>query len=396
MQQTSLIPSDGSLPPPAEGVVDLLIIAGEHSGDAHSALMVRELLERHPELKVCAMGGRHLAAAGAQLLFDLSQHSVVGLAEVIRNYGFFRSIFNRTLAWIEQWRPKAIVFVDYPGFNLRMAAALAKRGISRKGGGNVSVGYYISPQVWAWKARRRFKMAKVLDSLAVIFPFEADVFADTDLSTVFVGHPFVSEHADLPYRYEQGGPLLLLPGSRMAAVKRIFPIQLQTLAELRRAMPELQAVVPYASDALRELIADMVFTSGLSEAVSVLPSWEGFSAGAVLTSSGTASLQVALAGIPGAIVYRAHPLTWLVGKSVVRIQWLGIANILLNRDAWPEYLQGRARPADLAAVIADALRDPVRRRDAAASADELRSALSQPGDRSAAEWTAELIGTVSG
>lgn len=384
-------PSDAPFPPPERGGVDVLVIAGEHSGDAHAALMIKGLLARQQELRVCALGGARLAEAGARVLFDLPRHSVVGLVEVVKNYGFFRSIFNRTLAWVDQWQPKVIILVDYPGFNLRLAAALARRGVSRKGGGETAVGYYISPQVWAWKSRRRFKMAKLLDSLAVIFPFETAVFGDTDLPTVFVGHPFVSDSADLPFRYEAGGPLLLLPGSRLAAVKRIFPVQLQTLAELRRNDPELQAVVPYASDALQELLAEMVFNSGLSEAVSILPASNHFAAAAVLTSSGTASLQVALAGIPGAIVYRTHPLTWLVGKSVVRIQWLGIANILLDRAAWPEFLQGDARPADLAARLTFALQDPACREEAAAAAAELQRILSRPGDSSAAEWALELL-----
>lgn len=375
---------------PAQGGVDVLVIAGEHSGDAHAALAVRQLLADDPSLRVCALGGGQLASAGAQVLFDLPQHSVVGLIEVLKNYRFFRTIFHRTIDWIEQWHPPVIVFVDYPGFNLRLAAALSRRKLSRKAGGNSALGYYISPQVWAWKARRRFAMSRLLDSLAVIFPFELDVFADTDLPTVFVGHPFVAPGADLPFRYDKDGPLLLLPGSRQAAVRRIFPLQLATLAELRRHDPGITAVVPYASDRLQELLAAMVFDSGLSDCVTLLPASSGAAASAVLTSSGTASLQVALAGIPGAIIYRAHPVTWFVGKRVVRIQWLGIANILLKRSAWPEFLQGDADPQRLASELANCLHDAARRTAAAEAAAELHRALSQPGSQSVAEWLRSL------
>ncbi len=382
--------NDGQFAAPSSGGVDVLVIAGEHSGDAHAALAVRQLLADDPSLRVCALGGDQLAAAGAQVLFDLPQHSVVGLIEVLKNYRLFRSVFHRTIDWIERWRPPVIIFVDYPGFNLRLAAALSRRKLSRKAGGSTALGYYISPQVWAWKARRRFTMARLLDSLAVIFPFELDVFADTDLPTVFVGHPFVAPGADLPFRYEEGGPLLLLPGSRQAAVKRIFPIQLATLAELRRQDPSVTAVVPYASDRLQEQLAAMVFDSGLSECVTLLPASSGADAGAVLTSSGTASLQVALAGIPGVIVYRAHPVTWFVGKRVVRIEWLGIANILLKRAAWPEFLQGDADPQRLAGELAECLNDGARRTAAAAAATELHSQLSQPGSQSVAEWVRSL------
>ena len=163
------LPAPAAFPAPINGQPDLLIIAGEHSGDEHAALLVADLRAKNPDLKVACLGGVELQAAGAQLLYDLTAVSIVGFVEVVKHFGFFRSLFNLTLDWIERYQPKHVCFVDYPGFNLRLADRLAKRGLSQKGGGDIGVSYYIGPQVWAWKAKRRFTMERVLDRLGVIF-----------------------------------------------------------------------------------------------------------------------------------------------------------------------------------------------------------------------------------
>ena len=232
------------LSPPAEGRVDLLIVAGEHSGDEHGARMVRELRAKQPGLVIAALGGPGLAAAGVQLLHDMTATSVVGFVEVLKNYPFFRQLFNETLRWIGEHRPKAVCFVDYPGLNLRLAAALRERGLSVKGGGPIRTLYYISPQIWAWKAKRRFTMARDLDAMAVIFPFEVGCYADTTLPVEFVGHPFVAPGHIAPVRHDPAGPVLLLPGSRKQAVARIFP----ALLEGFRAFGGREAVVLYPSE----------------------------------------------------------------------------------------------------------------------------------------------------
>ena len=182
--------------------VDLLIVAGEASGDEHASLLAKDLLEREPGLSIAALGGPGLEAQGASLLFNLVDHSVVGIFEVLKNYGFFKSLFRQTLDWIEEKRPKAVLLVDYPGFNLRLATALKQKGLSVKGGGTIKVLQYVSPQLWAWKPKRRFLMEKVLDGLAVLFPFELDCYRDVDLPVSFVGiplpvriifHPFLTQ-----------------------------------------------------------------------------------------------------------------------------------------------------------------------------------------------------------
>jgi lipid-A-disaccharide synthase len=378
---TKLLPF--RLPPPSGGRVDLLIVAGEHSGDEQAARLVRELRAQQPGLTVAALGGPELAAAGAQVLHDLTSSSVVGLVEVLKNYSFFRALFAETLRWIAEHRPRAVCFVDYPGLNLRLAAALRERGLSVKGGGKIQTLYYISPQIWAWKAGRRFAMARDLDALAVIFPFEVKCYADTALPVEFVGHPFVAPDYAAPVRYDPAGPILLLPGSRVQAVRRIFPVLLAGFEKFGGQ----EAVVLYPSDDILAVLR----AANPPAKVALKKTGAAVAASAVLTSSGTMSMHCALAGIPGAVAYRANPLTYVLGKMLVQIEHLGIANLLLGEPMYPEFVQGAATAAALAAELKACVGDPARRERTAAQAARVRGLLSQPAGGSAAEWVARQL-----
>jgi lipid-A-disaccharide synthase len=369
------------LPPPSQGAVDLLVIAGEHSGDEHAARMVRGLLSSRPGLRIAALGGPLMQAAGAQLLHDLTATSVVGFVEVARHFSFFRALHAELIRWVGEFNPRAVCFVDYPGLNLRLASALRGRGISAKGGGKVRTLYYISPQIWAWKARRRFPMARDLDAMAVIFPFEPACYADTQLPVEFVGHPFVAPDYRPPVSWDPDGPILLLPGSRRQAVGRIFPAILAGC----RAYGKRDALVLHPDAEVAAVIRRVL--GGDAPGVTLAAVSGGpFRAAAVLTSSGTMSMHCALAGIPGAIVYRANPLTYIMGKWLVRVPHLGIANLLLGEPMYPEFIQGAARPQALAAELAACLQDGARRERTAAHSAELRRRLAQPTGGTASEW----------
>lgn len=373
---------------PVGGRPDLLIIAGEHSGDEHAAQLLTDLRALRPDLKVTCLGGVELQAAGAQLLYDLTAVSIVGFVEVVRHYNFFKGLFDRTLDWIERYEPRHICFVDYPGFNLRMAEQLAVRGLSKKGGGSIGLSYYVSPQVWAWKAKRRFKMAQRIDRLGVIFPFEVDCFADTELPTEFVGHPFVRVDYQPPFSYEAEAPVLLLPGSRSTAVGRIFPLLLAGFRQARRTKPELKARVVYPSRQILEQLEAILSTQpDLAGSIEFAANTtQRLPASAVLMSSGTMSLACALSAIPGAIAYRLNPMSYWLGRVLVKVKYIGIANLLLDRPLHPEYIQNDASPRALGRELLRVLDDARSAEEATKGAAELRDLLHAGSDATAAEW----------
>lgn len=377
-------PAGFRLPPPANGRVDLLVLAGEHSGDQHAATMVRDLKARRPGFSVVALGGPELEKAGAQVLHDMTESSVVGFVEVLKNYPFFKALFDELLRWIAEHRPRAICFVDYPGLNLRLAKALRERGLSVKGGGTIRVLYYISPQIWAWKAKRRFTMARDLDALAVIFPFETDCYKDTELPAEFVGHPFLDEVHEAPVSYDPSGPILLLPGSRKQAVGRIFPLLLAGHA----AYGKREAVVVYPSEAIKEVL----LAAKPPANVKLVPTGAPVAAAAVLMSSGTMSMHCALAAIPGAVVYRANPLTYVLARMLIKVPYLGIANLLLKEPMYPEYIQGAATSRALAAELDACLRSIDRLIATQTYAEKLRALLRNPSGGTVADWVLRKIG----
>lgn len=363
-------------------MVDLLVIAGEHSGDNHAAGFVRDLKARHPQLSVCAVGGPALQAAGAHLLTNLVQYSVVGLVETFKYYAYFSRLMRWLVEWVRVYQPKAICLVDFPGFNLRFAQRLFQEKLSRKAGGSVTICEYIAPQIWAWKSRRRFLMERIIDHLAVIFPFETHCFADTTLDVTFVGHPLLQEPS--PFTYDAQGPLLLLPGSRMAAVRRIYPLLYQAFQQLRKTYPKLQAIVPVPSDAIHQFLQTQP-----KENVQLRPI-EGISCGVrgAIMSSGTASLQIALAGIPGVITYRAHPLTFFLGKRIVQIPYLSMANILLQKEQYGECLQDKSQQTSrIAQQIQTLLAHPeASRQNFLQASTQLKQLLTQPRQHNIADW----------
>ena len=380
---------------PRAGGVDVLFVAGEHSGDQHAAKAIQELLKQQPNLRVAAFGGPRMQAAGAQLLFDMTGFSAVGIVEVLAAYPFYRRLFARMTAWSLQWKPKLVVLVDYPGLNLRLANELRLAGLSRAGGGETAVIQYVSPQLWAWKPKRRFTMARDLDAVGTIFPFEPAVYADTKLDALFVGHPFAEADHVPALRYDPAGPVLLLPGSRPKPVRKIFPALIEAFARFRHDHPKRRALVLHTGGEVHAELYRLCAEYGEeAKGIDLRPVSDGPVAGcAALVSSGTMSLTVALAGIPGAVVYRANPLTWIVGRRLIagRVDHLGIANILLKRQAWPEYLQSACEPRALAARLADCVDAPAARQQADADAAELMGLLSASAGSTPAEWMASFL-----
>lgn len=373
---------------PARGKVDLLVIAAEHSGDEHGARLVEEFKRTFPDQMVCAIGGQNLAKVADQFLFNLAEHSALGIVEVLRQISFFHGIFHEILQWIRRYRPRRVCFIDSPALHLRLAAELYRQGISNRSGGDVKLFYYISPQIWAWKAKRRFSMARHLDALGVIFPFEVEAFKDTALPVEFLGHPFLQRDHLSPIKYAANRRVLLLPGSRRQNIERIFPVILQTFLNLSDLKPE--GVCLYPSESIKLLLEKALKEfPQCAGTVKLLPIEEArrepISARLALVSSGTMSLQCALEGIPGVILYRTHPLTYWLGKKLVKVKYLGIANLLLGYEIYPEYIQYAAKSD----VIGKRLHGLWHARaEFQEVAGELKSIL-QGNRRTPAKWLAE-------
>ena len=373
---------------PVSGGCDLLVVAGEASGDEHAARLVRDLLEQKPCMKISALGGNELKSVGTELVFPLAQHAVVGLWEVLKNYRLFKEIFEATIQWIKENQPKCVLLVDYPGFNLRLAKALKQHGISSKGGGEIKILQYISPQLWAWKANRRFELAETLDALGIIFPFEQECYSDVSLSVSFVGHPFSHPSYQSPVVFEETGDLLLLPGSRSQPVSRILPIFLDAFEILLEEGRELNGILPVSDSSIRHLVENLLASrTKLGGRIKVVDKNSKLQARAALMSSGTMSLSCAWAGVPGVIGYRAHPLTYLIGRFLVKVPHLGMANLLLPGDPPnPEFLQSQANGPRLAREIGKIFDDPKSGEHAGKIAKKLHKLLAQPQELSLIDW----------
>lgn len=377
----------------SEGRDNLLVVAGEISGDMHAGGVIEALRSQGAgELAVWGIGGDRLQQQGMEILHHVRDMSVLGLVEVLKRYGFFRRVFAEILREVDRRKPKAALLIDYPGFNLRLAAELKKRG--------VRVVYYVCPQVWAWHRSRIPKMAKIIDRLLVIFPFEVEVFAGTDLSVDFVGHPLVEEAAKVfagpPAAIPWPGSLhvALLPGSRRQELERLLPAMLQAAARLEQERPEAGFVLAAASPETKAL-AGQIIEAAPAKPVK-LAVVEGQTrhilrqARAAWVASGTATLETALMECPMVVVYKTAALTYEVGRRVIRVPHLGMVNLLAGRELCPEVIQHAVTAERLVSEIHPLIDDTPER---AAMVEGLREVKASLGGGGAAERVAEVLST---
>ena len=367
-------------------------VAGEASGDNHGAALMRSLREVIPDLRLAGRGGPQMKATAGPQFQDWIDHSaVVGLWEVAKNYGYFRAQFQETLREIERSRPAAVVFIDYPGFNLRLARALRKKAHRPR------LIYYISPQVWAWNRGRIKQMARWLDLMLCIFPFEAELYNKSGLRTIFVGHPMHERLEPLRRETERQSDLVaLFPGSRRREIRKIFPVMLETAQELRRSRPRLRFEVAAASpDLAREIEGQLQCWPNERpffdvKAGSAAETMQRAQAGIV--ASGSATLEAAYFRLPFVLIYKVAWLTYLAGRLVVKVDYLGMPNVLANEAVVPEFIQHEARPRALAAAVARLLDDPSARAKMTARFDEIIGSLGEGGasERAAVAIAQEL------
>ena len=355
----------------------VLIVAGEPSGDAHAARLVQALAARGPS-QVRGVAGPALRAAGVAPVVPMESLAVMGFAEIVARLPHLLAARGRLLAEYARFQPHAVVLVDYPGFNLRIGPQLKRRG--------ARVFYYIAPQVWAWHAERAAEMARWVDRLAVVFPFEEPIFRAAGVTTEFVGHPLLDALAPevdaATLRGElglaPGQPLLgLLPGSRAQEVRHLLDPMCRAAALLRRDRPALAAVVAAAPGVPEPLWAPAArhgvrVVLGRTHAIQA-------HATACAVASGTATLETALFGTPLTVVYRVGRINYAIARRVVKLTHIGLPNIVAGGEVAPELVQGALTPERLAASLAPCLDDPRARATRSASLAVVRERLGGPG-----------------
>ena len=371
----------------------IYFVAGEVSADNHGAALMRSLRELAVDLNFIGRGGPQMRAiAGKQFKNWIGDAAVLGLWEVIRKYGYFREQFRQTLNEIKEGKPDAVVLIDYPGFNLRLARALRKQSPRQK------LIYYISPQVWAWNRGRIKKMARLLDLMLCIFPFEADLYNKSGLRTVFVGHPMIERLRAQKIDIERDPDLIgLFPGSRMREARKIFPLMLETVQQLQKHNRNLRFEVAAASGELAREIKGMF--DGCLQDRQVIQIKVGETAAlmqralAGIVASGSATLEAAYFRLPFVLIYKVAWPTYLAARLVVSIKYLGMPNVLADREVVPEFIQHQANSDAIVKAMRRLMEDADARARTVAEFDEIIRKLGGSGaSEKAAQAIVEEIG----
>jgi lipid-A-disaccharide synthase len=371
----------------------LLLSCGEPSGDLYAGALTRELRALSPGIEVSGLGGPQFAAAGGRLLADYRGLSVTGLTEAVATIPRSLRTLGRLVAAARASRPDALVVIDFPDFNFRLAQRIRRLGIR--------VVYYISPQIWAWRSGRLNTIRRFADRVLVIFPFERELYERGGVPVEFVGHPLVdlarASTAREPFLralgLSAGAPTVaLLPGSRPNEVRRILPGLLQAAAEIRRRVPDAQFLVaraPHLDDSVfRMEDAPTPLAVVENDADSVLAA-----AQVALVASGTATVQAALHGTPLVIVYRLSPLTYRLGRRLVKVDTFGMVNLIAGERIVPELIQDAFTPRAVADEAVSMLRDRERADRIRASLARVRDRLGPPGaSRRAAQAILQVMG----
>lgn len=340
----------------------IVVIAGEDSGDLHGALLVEALKQINPNFTFSGLGGSKMQASGVDIDFDLTKLAVVGFSEVLKHYGEFRKIFYMILDKIKQRKPVAVILIDYPGFNLRLAKKLKEL--------DTKVIYYISPQVWAWKKNRVFFIKEYIDRMLVLFDFEKEFYAKYDIDVDFVGHPLVDTVSTSMTRSEaiqkfelqdDKVTIGLLPGSRQKEIERHLPVMLKTAELLHAEYPMLQFLIAKAPSISRTTLKEMMKNIRLNVSIIEDHIYDGIGVcDLCLVTSGTATLETAILKKPMVVMYKTSWSTWALAKMVVKIPHISLVNVVAQKEVVPELLQSDANPEQLAKTMKDIFTNEIR------------------------------------
>lgn len=346
-------------------VKKLYFVAGEASGDLQGALLIRALKKENPSLICRGLGGELMRSEGMEILHDLTKEAVLGLGDVLAKYFYFRNIFNETTQDLERFRPDAVVLIDYPGFNLRLASKIA---------GRFPVIYYVSPQIWAWGKWRIHSIRKTVRHMIVFFGFEEELYKQAGVPVTWVGHPLADlvkpskskENLRREFLSPSPHPLplsggeekgdgvkvvALLPGSRETEVKRILPEMLAACSALRKQISETEFIVSESSTVKPALYEEVILKAGLGFPLQRVRnrSYDVLHASDfALVSSGTATIETALLAIPFVILYKTAWSTFFLGRRLIQIPYIGLANVVAGRKVVPEFIQHEINPQAIA------------------------------------------------
>ena len=358
-----------------------MIVAGEASGDIYGAALVSEANTLVPGIHFFGIGGARMREAGVETLVDSSDMAVVGLVEVIKHFDVISAAFGKLKQIILQTPPDLLILIDYPGFNLRLAKVAKKAGIK--------VLYYISPQIWAWRQGRVKKIARLVDHMAVILPFEAPFYEKAGVPVTFVGHPMLDlvqvqldrSTAATSFSLDPARKVVgLFPGSRHNEIERLLPVIIGAASRLMEQFPVIQFILPLASTLSSNDIVPQLTAAGLDVTTTRDRIHDMIRAcDAVISVSGTVTLEIALVGTPMVIIYKLSPLTYQIAKRLIKVPNIGLCNIVAGETMVRELIQDEANPEMISAEIAALLTDQTYHASIVAKLAHVRSKLGSGG-----------------
>lgn len=366
----------------------ILISAGEASGDLHAGAVTEAIKQLDKDAEVFGMGGDALRKAGGEVLFDIKDHSVMGLLPVIKKLPSIIKLMCDFVRVIDERKPDCLITVDYPGFNMELAKVCQRKGIP--------VISFIAPSAWAWKKGRAKKVSPFIDVVASIFPFERDVYLEAGATVEFVGHPLLDivhpsmsrEEAEAWAGKKPGHRLvLLMPGSRPKEIKNMLPIFIETAKLIKKKMPDVDFAMPKAKTISKDVLEQSIKASGLEIKLVEGHNYDLFSvADIAVAKSGTVTLEASLCDLGSVIVYKTDPVFYHIAKLVVTIPFISLPNIIANREVLPELIQDDFTPEKTAQKVEELL-EPKRNKQMHEDLAEVKARL---GEKGAVKRVAEL------
>ncbi|MDP2646457.1 MAG: lipid-A-disaccharide synthase [Desulfobacterales bacterium] len=366
----------------------VMIIAGEASGDLHGARLIQAMQRKNSALAFCGIGGKNFKAAGVKILYAASLLAVVGITEVFSKLSNLCRAMAVAKKALERLRPDLLILIDFPDFNLHVAA----KAKSLK----IPVFYYISPQLWAWRSGRVRKIRKRVDHVAVILPFEEAFYRQNGIPVTFVGHPLLDSYRSpagaTSVKKDDGAHVIgLLPGSREKEIAKLLPVMLEAARILLNRLQNVHFIISIAPDVARKHVEDLIIRYGLDEHIEIADGGVGkvlARTRLAVAASGTVTLEAAISGTPVVVIYRVSPITYWLGRALVKVKHISLVNLIAGRQIVPELLQGRASPENIADTVLTLSGD-------AAGLEKLRESLLDIRNRLGGEGASERAADIA-